>query len=445
MEESASKDKLGLSFPSKCPRCGSRTLVRDYERGEIICDACGFVVEEGLKDRGPEWRAYDREEKGEKSRGGPPKTETIHDRGLSTQIDYKNRDSTGRSLSPEQRQKAYRIRKWHKKGTIGSGGKRLASAFRDIWRMVSQLGLPKSVSEKASLIYRKAFEEGLIRGRSMECVASAALYAACRMDRISRTLVEISEVSRVGRGKVRRCHLKLSRDLNLNLPPVDPSQYVPRFGDRLNVSGEVKAKALKIIRRAREANLTSGKSPPGIAAAAIYAAAQSGNGRVTQDEAARVADVTVVTVRNHYHKLSDKLDLGESDNKKASASGNPGGQSENKPSSETNCWKTGKENRSRPDRGTPSVGWLESNLHLYKILTEAEESPKSFRGLALSTKLTYPEAEKRTRKLAERGLVKIEEGENTKVEVTKKGRRAPNRITTGLVRDGEGDAVVVRG
>ncbi|MBQ4415876.1 MAG: transcription initiation factor IIB, partial [Methanomicrobium sp.] len=29
-----------------CPECGSRQLVHDYERAELICQNCGLVLEE---------------------------------------------------------------------------------------------------------------------------------------------------------------------------------------------------------------------------------------------------------------------------------------------------------------------------------------------------------------------------------------------------------------
>ncbi|KXA94844.1 hypothetical protein AKJ37_07255, partial [candidate division MSBL1 archaeon SCGC-AAA259I09] len=79
--------KVGL----ECPGCGNGVTVRDYQHNIVVCENCGLVLEEGIKDRGPEWTAYSTEKYEEKSRAGPPSTETIHDKGLSTQIDYRNR------------------------------------------------------------------------------------------------------------------------------------------------------------------------------------------------------------------------------------------------------------------------------------------------------------------------------------------------------------------
>ncbi|KXB07805.1 transcription initiation factor IIB, partial [candidate division MSBL1 archaeon SCGC-AAA382N08] len=72
--------------------------------------------------------------------------------------------------------------------------------------------------------------------------------------------------------------------------------------------GEAKVKAMEIIRKAREEKLTSGKSPSGTAAAAIYIATLKCGERRTQREVAKVTDVTEVTVRNRYKELVEELE-----------------------------------------------------------------------------------------------------------------------------------------
>ncbi|KXA91399.1 transcription initiation factor IIB [candidate division MSBL1 archaeon SCGC-AAA259A05] len=293
----------------ECPRCGSSITVRDYQQNRIICENCGLVLREGIKDMGPEWRAFDQKEREEKSRAGPPSTETIHDRGLSTEIDYKNRDAKGRKLSPGRKRQVHRLRKWHKRARVpGSKDRDLAFSLSEINRMSSQLGLSKSVQEVASKIYREAVEEDLIRGHSMEGVASAALYAACREAQVPRTLEEVAEVSGVGKREVSRTYLFIKRELNIDLPPTDPAKYVARFGSKLGISGEARAEAMEIIRRAQEERLTSGKSPPGTAAAAIYMAALEEGEWRTQREVAEAADVTEATVRNRYRGIAEGLE-----------------------------------------------------------------------------------------------------------------------------------------
>ena len=95
-----------------CPECGSR-LESDSKHGETVCQDCGLVVDEDEIDRGPEWRAFDASEKNSKSRVGAPTTNMMHDKGLSTNIGWQNKDAYGNSLSSSQRQKMQRLRTWN--------------------------------------------------------------------------------------------------------------------------------------------------------------------------------------------------------------------------------------------------------------------------------------------------------------------------------------------
>ena len=66
---------------TKCPECGSEKLINDHERGEIVCGACGLVIDDSIMDMGPEWRAFDHEQRDKRTRVGAPITYTIHDKG----------------------------------------------------------------------------------------------------------------------------------------------------------------------------------------------------------------------------------------------------------------------------------------------------------------------------------------------------------------------------
>lgn len=56
----------------KCPECGGTKLIRDYEKGELICGSCGLIIADNIQDAGPEWRAFDAEQKEKRARGGAP-------------------------------------------------------------------------------------------------------------------------------------------------------------------------------------------------------------------------------------------------------------------------------------------------------------------------------------------------------------------------------------
>jgi transcription initiation factor TFIIB len=275
-----------------------------------VCNDCGFVIDEDIIDHGPEWRAFDSEQRDKRARTGSPMTYTIHDKGLSTVIGWKNRDSYGKSIPTRNRAQLFRLRKWQTRTRISNATDRsLAIALSELDRMASSMGLPRTVRERAAMIYRKAAKRNLVRGRSIGGVTAAALYAACRQCHVPRTLDEVGHKANMSRKEIGRNYRYIVRELGLRLMPTSPQDYISRFCSELKLSGDVQAKTLDIIREAANKELTSGRGPTGIAAASLYIASVLCGERRTQREVADVAGVTEVTIRNRYKELTRKLDI----------------------------------------------------------------------------------------------------------------------------------------
>ncbi|WIV66947.1 transcription initiation factor IIB [Natrialbaceae archaeon AArc-T1-2] len=284
-----------------CPECGGRL---ESEGAETVCRQCGLVVEEDEIDRGPEWRAFDATEKDEKSRVGAPTTKMMHDEGLSTNIGWQNKDAYGKSLSSRQRQKMQRLRTWNERfRTRDHKERNLKQALGEIDRMASALGLPENVRETASVIYRQALEQDLLPGRSIEGIATASLHAAARMEQVPRSIDEIDAVTRVDEEEFKRAYRYINRELGLEIQPADPLEYLPRFASELALEDETEHRARELLERAKRENLHSGKSPVGLAAAAIYAAGRLTNADLTQQEVSEVTEMSEVTIRNRYQEL----------------------------------------------------------------------------------------------------------------------------------------------
>jgi transcription initiation factor TFIIB len=304
------KNKQKIEETVKCPNCHSTHLTKDYSRAELVCEKCGLVIDAEIMDHGPEWRAFDNEQREKKSRTGSPMTYTIHDKGLSTMIGWQNRDSYGKAIPTRNRAQLYRLRKWQTRTRISDGTERnLAIALATLDRMSSTLGLPRNVRETAAMIYRRAVRIKLIRGRSIDGVTSAVLYAACRQCNVPRTLEEISRVANIPKKEIGRNYRNISRKLELRLLPTTPHTYISRFCSQLKLSNDVQAKTLEILKKATGLELTSGRGPTGLAAAALYIASVLCGERRTQREVADVAGVTEVTIRNRYKELAKKMDI----------------------------------------------------------------------------------------------------------------------------------------
>lgn len=296
-----------MYYIKKCPECSSINLFNNREKGEIICKDCGLVVEDKMVELGQEWREFESEGSGGTSqrRTGAPMTYTQFDQGLGTEVGQK---ADLFALGSKDRNKFFRLRKWQYR--ISTAIERnLKLALAELKRVSSFLKLPKSVEEEAAMIYTQAVQRGLVRGRSMESVVSGALYAACRRHEVPRTLDELSEASGIEKKEIGRTYRFVTRELGITILPSNPADYIARFASSLKLGPETQSKAVDILEEAQHAELTSGRGPTGIAAAALYVAALIHNEKRTQREVADVAGVTEVTIRNRYKELLDKLEL----------------------------------------------------------------------------------------------------------------------------------------
>ena len=301
-------------YGRKCPECGSYNFIEDPTRGELVCSKCGLVMEEEMIDTGQEWRAFDTEQMSRRARAGAPLTFTKHDKGLTTEIGkgvgelYK--------VPTKKRAQYYRLTKWHKR-LIKSKDRNLSFALSELQRIVSFLNLSRSVHEKIARYYEQAVNKGLVRGRSIESVIAALTYAVSREFGSPRTLDEIAEASGEDKREIGRTYRYISRELQIRILPADPTTYVPRFCSMLGLSDRVLAKAVEILKKAKKHDITSGKGPTGVAAAAIYISCVLNGEKRTQREVADTTNITEVTIRNRYIELVKKLGLEDEMEKRA--------------------------------------------------------------------------------------------------------------------------------
>lgn len=291
----------------ECSECGGKDIFRDEEKGETICRTCGLVLEDKMIDFSQEWRDFEDDRGGSRRRTGAPATYTQFDQGLGTEV---GTTSDFYKLGSEKdKDKFFRLRKWHYR--ISTAIERnLKVALAELRRVGSFLKLPKNVEEEAARIYTLAVQKGLVRGRSMESVVAGALYAACRRHEVPRTLDEMGEASGIEKKEIGRTYRFVTRELGVNIKPSNPADYIPRFASALNLNPDTQTKAVEILEMARDIELTSGRGPTGIAAAALYVASLIHGEKRTQREVADVAGVTEVTIRNRYKELIKKLKLG---------------------------------------------------------------------------------------------------------------------------------------
>lgn len=296
----------GENSEIRCPHCNSRNFIYDYDRAEIVCSVCGSVIDDKLMDPGPEWRAFDDEQRERRTRVGAPITYAIHDKGLSTIVDIKPRSG----LPISKISQFMNLRRLQNRSRLSTARDRnLALALRTIMEIISALNLPKSVLETASVVYRKALENNKVKGRSIKSMAAAAVYLACHLCKHARTLDELSKISMMDKKEIGRSYRSLIKDLTITVTPIPPHSYVKHIAKPLQLPASAELIAYRIVEVARSIRITNGKNPTGIAAAALYMASIISGYKKTQREIAEAANVTEVTVRNRYANLAREIQV----------------------------------------------------------------------------------------------------------------------------------------
>ena len=285
---------MSQSTATICPEC-TGSLERDSQ--ETVCIDCGLVVDTDRLDRGPEWRSFADDDRN-RERVGAPLTRSRHDRGLSTEIGYSSR------LTGRKRRQFARLRRQHSRANVASKAERnQIYAFTEIRRLVSSLSLTYSVRDQACALFDSAQTEGLLRGRSLEGFAAAAVYAVCRTNGVARTVDETVAIARADENELRAAYAAMNRELGLPTGPIDAREYIPRFATELDVPRAVERRATALAAGAAESGSTGGRKPSGVAAACLYAAARERDYPLTQQRAADAAGVTPATLRNAYYDL----------------------------------------------------------------------------------------------------------------------------------------------
>ena len=312
----STKPQTSLAPLKCCPECGSEKFVDDPDAGEAVCSSCGLVVNDRVMNRGPDWRAYTQEERNAKAHVGPPSTLARHDKNLPTFIGYSGarngRDGLGRRLSPEKQQEAQRLRTWQIRTARGSSSERnLSKAMGELDRLTDVLHIPPAVKERGAALYRKLLEKNLLRGRAIEPMSAAALYAACRLSGNPRTLKEFARCSlHASKKDLARCYRLIINELDVKMPVWNPITCIAKIATKVGISMQSQQRAAAILTQLQGKPVLRAKDPAGLAGAALYIACRLEGETATQKDIAAASGMTEVTIRNRYASLVEDLGPG---------------------------------------------------------------------------------------------------------------------------------------
>jgi len=196
-------------------------------------------------------------------------------------------------------------------GQSVSAERQTAIVDEKIDQLAAELEIPPATVDLAkSLRDQYRDQRGDLIGTALELVAASCLYCAVKVTEVPLDPTDF--VTTDDSVITRKALLRRSKDIASTVG-LDPSaffgseQYVDRYCDALDVTEAVKERAREIIRITEESGLSSGKSPSGWAAAAVYNACLDVGEKRTQQNLSEIANVTEVTIRNRYQEQRAEL------------------------------------------------------------------------------------------------------------------------------------------
>jgi transcription initiation factor TFIIB len=317
MLRNESADISSLKSPSiGCLVCHKVSkAITDTESGEIICSDCGVVFTEYSEEHHDERSISASHHMKDKITPTNPFS-SYNNTGVMTEIGRTNKDFSGHELNVAMRSTFERLRTWDKRMRLyGSRSKYGMSNNASLWKIFYRLGilkvrlgLPSIIVEKAAYIYRKAQQRKLVSGgRTISAVLAAAVYITCREIGTPRPLNEIAKVSDIKRKDIARNYRILIKELDLQVPIIDPMKCIIRVANTVEINERTKRHALKIMDEAISKEIPAGKDPMGLSGAIVYAVCKKAGQDITQADIAKAAGTTHVTIRKRFRELEGIL------------------------------------------------------------------------------------------------------------------------------------------
>ncbi|XP_070579031.1 LOW QUALITY PROTEIN: transcription factor IIIB 90 kDa subunit-like [Ptychodera flava] len=184
----------------------------------------------------------------------------------------------------------------------------LQNGKRKIQALGAQLKLNQHCIDTAYNFFKMAVSKRLTRGRKTSHVVASCLYLVCRTEGTPHMLLDFSDILQVNVYVLGKTYLKLSTELHINLPAIDPCLYIARFAHKLEFqekTHEVSMTALRLVSRMKRDWMHMGRRPSGLCGAALLVAARLHDFNRTQKEIIRVVKVCDATLRKRLTEFEE--------------------------------------------------------------------------------------------------------------------------------------------
>eukprot|EP00667_Euglena_gracilis_P020231 EG_transcript_21874 len=174
--------------------------------------------------------------------------------------------------------------------------------------LAGELSLQPYQVECAVRLYERCLDHRCVHGRKSSTVLSACLYIVCRQQKKPQMLIDFSEYYQESVWGIAHTYLHVCRMLGLEVPRNEPTMYVERFVERLQVGSRAESRriaetAMKIVARMERDWIQCGRRPAGIVAAALVVACRIHGCQRSCEEVVRMVRMHEDTLRRRLQEL----------------------------------------------------------------------------------------------------------------------------------------------
>jgi transcription initiation factor TFIIB len=261
----------------RCPDCGTTHLDESIEGVDAICKDCGFA---------------------------------IHDVDNPAELLEADPDRGGDSDELDDRRERSSRQEWAEVYTVTNGTQqRIAWAFEHLEDLADALALSEECKLRAATLVASSASENLIDGRPTDAVVAALASIAARGVGDPRPAAIVAQELDRDADSLDRLVRSLHRELDLDYLGSPPEEYLPYLSEELGFASGIERQARTLIDAAHRAGVINGKSPTGVAGAALYVASA---GERSQRDVAATVGISKETIRVRIKEFRQEGILDES-------------------------------------------------------------------------------------------------------------------------------------
>lgn len=174
-------------------------------------------------------------------------------------------------------------------------------------KLISSLNLPEYFLENAIKYYKCASNKNFAKGRSQILICSIILYTLCRINKTQHLLIDFSNVSKINIYKLGNHYLQFIKLFNINIDLIDPSLFLKRFINKLNLDLKSQKNvydiSLKIIQCMKKDWLIEGRNPLGICGASIYLSLSINNFKSDINFISKIVNIRKETIKKRINEF----------------------------------------------------------------------------------------------------------------------------------------------